>query len=88
MSAAQLGPSLGHAAVEWLQRALRLGPAALSAAGAAPPARLDDGRAASLALVPLDVQRFVLHVSLGDATMPSHCRSRPARSCSTSGAAS
>ena len=34
-AAAQLGPSLGHAAAEWLQRALRLGSTGVQGAGRA-----------------------------------------------------
>ena len=55
-----------------MQRALRLGSTGIQGAGAPPPARLDDGRGARLVLVPLDVQRFALHVSpLSDGAMPA-----------------
>ncbi len=71
-AAEQLGPALGHEAAAWVQRALRLGPAGARGAGVAPLARLNDGRGARLALVPLDVQRFALHATpVGDAAVPA-----------------
>ncbi len=70
LSAPQLGPSVGAAAVEWLHRALRGGP--VGAATPAPAVRLDDGRRAHLSLVPMDAQRFVLHVlPLAEPTVPA-----------------
>jgi PAS domain S-box-containing protein len=59
----QIAPKLGAELVAWLQAALRAGPAGAQSAGTPPRSQLEDGRRAQAALVPLDVQRYVLHLN-------------------------
>ena len=71
-AAAQLGPAWDMPRSSGCSARCASARPALPRRGAAPPARLDDGRGARLVLVPLDVQRFVLHVSpLPDGAMPA-----------------
>ncbi|MEO8805791.1 MAG: PAS domain S-box protein [Burkholderiaceae bacterium] len=60
----QLKPALGGAATQWLKRAA----SGLPHATAAPPVRLADGRAASIAWRRLDPQHSALRLSLAQAS--------------------